>query len=119
MPQASALTTAPQNLPYIDTLPISPPHTHTHHHKHQPGQTLGVWRSQVQFPWSLVSPGATDVGTTSQISGSVEEEELAQGGDRGEGEMVKCVLRVGVGLGETFFKDRGQNQPLGLQPILG
>lgn len=29
-----------------------------------------------------------------------------------------CV-GVGVGLGETFFKDRGQNQPLGLQPILG
>lgn len=47
------------------------------------------------------------------------KEELAQGGDRGEGEMVKCVLGVGVGLGETFFKDRGQNQPLGLQPILG
>lgn len=38
---------------------------------------------------------------------------------RVETEMVKCVLGVGVGLGETFFKDRGQNQPLGLQPILG
>lgn len=25
----------------------------------------------------------------------------------------------GGGVGETFFKDRGQNQPLGLQPTLG
>lgn len=34
-----------------------------------------------------------------------------------------CVLGArgegGGRLGETFFKDRGQNQPLGFQPTLG
>lgn len=39
------------------------------------------------------------------------KEELAQGGDRGEGEMVKCVLGLGWGLGRLSLKTVGRIRP--------
>lgn len=39
------------------------------------------------------------------------KEELAQGGDRGKGEMTKCVLGWGWGLGRLSLKTVGRISP--------